>query len=303
MKKTGSVLLGFVLFYFTLRIINDVLEMGERLEKIHPWASIGFYLVLLLAMIWGISIPIRWMLKAPVKDFGALFEDEALHEKDLDEIHRTLMKNQEVEWPVGSTEISTKRRHVTDLLEEREKDVDDMIVQTGVLTFLTTAISPNGFIDILAVIYYNFRMIGSMVDRFGVRPSLLNILRILRNVFLTAFVVNQLEELEINEYVEEMVESFGDVATGKLLSKTLDSLIQGVLAGFVTLKIGYAAKAVLINPDQTKRYGFRKSIRKAARKSLVWEVLPKSAASVPKGFGRMIMLMTGKMKKTQPDMG
>ncbi|QSX07546.1 DUF697 domain-containing protein [Alkalibacter rhizosphaerae] len=303
MKKSWSILLSLLFVFFLLRLVNDMLEMGERLGRIHPWVEIGFYVFLVFLILWAIAIPVRWMLKAPVRDFGALFKEEEPDAKTLKEIQQALMKNAEEEEKKDLLEAVPSRQGLVDALQLREKEVDDTIVQTSILTFLTTAISPNGVVDIIAVVYYNFRMIGKLVDRFGVRPSFFNILRILRNVFLTAFVVNQLEELEINEYMEEMMESFGDVATGKLLAKTMDSVIQGVLAAFVTLKIGYAAKAVLVDPAQTKEYGFRRSIRRAARKSLVLEVLPKSAGSVPRGFGRMIMMLAGKLKKSQPDLG
>lgn len=302
-KKTGwTVFWVLISIFILLRLINDVLEMGERLGRLHPWLAWGFYALVLLLMVWALSVPIRWMFRAPVRDFGALFEEE-IDAKALKEIRQTLLKGEKDEESAGILDAALERDQLVGILEEREKEVDDFIVQTGILTFLTTAISPNGFLDIIAVVYYNFRMIGVLVDRFGVRPSVMNILRILRNVFLTAFVVNQLEELELNEYIEEVMESFGDVATGKLLSKTLDSLMQGVLASFVTLKIGFAAKAVLVNPEQTKRFGFRKSIRRAARKSLIRDVLPKSAASVPKGFGRMILLLARRMRNGQAEMG
>lgn len=288
--------------YFLLGLINDVLEMGERLQRVHPWLTWSWYALIVLILLAVAAVPARWLIKAPVRDYRILFEEEIPEESHLREMVRSLDPNGENPLLQEKKEGESLRAALLETLKEREKETDDFIVQASMLTFLTTAISPNGFIDILAVIYYNFRMVGTLVDRFGIRPSFFHLLTILRNVFLTAFVVNQLEELELNEYVEELMESFGEIATGKLLSKTVDSLMQGILAAFVTLKIGYATKALLINPENTKKYGFRRSIRRSARQSLVREVLPKSAASLPRGFGRMVVMVINKMKSSQPEM-
>ncbi|MBF7096049.1 YcjF family protein [Alkalibacter mobilis] len=305
MKKSRilSIVGIFILVMLFLSFLNDVLELGERFFNIHPYAAWVFYLFLAGFMIWGISVPVRWMLKAPVNDYAELFRDKEPERKDLQKIKASLVKDREKSMAMEVLDDSAYKGKLIEILKEREKTADDTIVQASLLTLLTTAISPNGFIDVLAIIYYNFKMIDTIVRAFGVRPSLLNILRITKNIFLTAFVVNQLEELEINEYIEEMVDSLSDVAAGKLLSKTVDSLIQGVLAAFVTLKIGYAAKAVLIDPSSTKEYGFRRSIRKKARYTLVKNVMPRSAAAVPKGFGKFLETLIGKMKTSQPDLG
>jgi Pyruvate/2-oxoacid:ferredoxin oxidoreductase gamma subunit len=295
-------MMGIIILLFLLLIMslaNNVIEMGERFYTVHPLLSKGFYVAIGIFVIWVVAVPIGWMLKAPVYDYSVLLDGQKEHIEpgELKKFKQSLVKDESDIEKLEGKEGDELKEALVSLIAERERYADEAIVQSSLLTFLTTAISPNGLIDVAAVIYYNVKMIGSMIRLFGIRPSLINILKIFRNVFLTAFVVNQLEELEINEYMEEMLESFGDVAAGKLLSKTMDSLIQGTLSAFVTLKIGYAAKAVLLDPRKTRAKGFRRYIRKRSRQTLAREVLPRSIAAVPRGFGKAIEVMLRRMTR------
>ncbi len=294
---TGLVIL--LSFFLMMTLLNNVIEMGERLSSVHPYLSWVFYVLIGVFAVWIGTVPIWWIIKSPVYDYSSLLRGENAEpdNSELEKFKRALSRDEEDIKRLEGKKGDELKEALVRIIADKERQADETIVQSSLLTFLTTAISPNGLIDVAAVIYYNVKMVGSMVKLFGIRPSVTNIAKIFRNVFLTAFVVNQLEELEINEYLEEMLESFGDVAAGKILSKTMDSLIQGTLSAFVTLKIGYAAKTALLDPNKTKAKGFRRYVRRRSRQTLVKEVLPRSVSAVPRGFGKTIEMMLRRMTK------
>ncbi|HCX65634.1 MAG TPA: hypothetical protein DHN33_10550 [Eubacteriaceae bacterium] len=295
-NKKWIVISSAIFLFLLLLFVNSVLEIGERLQGIHVAVSTVFYALMILFLLWVLSLPVRWMFKAPVKDFSPLQQDK-IDEKDLKEIKEILLKEESELIRISRLTQTEQIEELRKIVSKKETAIDERIVRSSLLAFLATSVSPNGLVDSIAVVYYNISMVNGIVRELGIRPNIFHIIRIFRTVFLTAFVVNQFEELDVNEYVEELMESFGEMATGKLLSKTLDSLIQGILAAFVTLKIGYSAKMVLIDPGQSNKRGFRRLIRKKSRKALVGQVLPRSLSAVPSSFRKVLERMLKRMRQ------
>ena len=292
-----------LIFYFLIILAGNIISVGEKLGKVHIYLEIGFYVLTFGLLLWLISMPFFWMARKPHYDYSLIMKDgQKASKEDLVQIREKLLSSLDLNSEgrkslenCSDEELEEKERLV---LGEIGAEVEEYITNTALVVFLTVAISSNGLLDGLTVLYYNMRMIGKIISSYGIRPSAAMIFTLARNVFLTAFVVNRIEELDIEEYIEEALESFGDVAASKLVSKLADSLIQGIMSAFVTLKVGYASKQLILYGESENRSEFKRRIRRKARGALAMQVLPKSLKAVPSGLGKLVSHIIKKLQKS-----
>ena len=124
-----------------------------------------------------------------------------------------------------------------------------IVQKTARNVFLATAISQNGKLDALMVLTTHTKMIWDVAHIYYQRPSPRDLLRLYSNVAATTLLASQLEDLDISEQVEPVL---GTVLQGSamksvpfvgpLSSVILDSLLEGSINAFLTLRVGVITK-------------------------------------------------------------
>jgi Domain of unknown function (DUF697) len=122
---------------------------------------------------------------------------------------------------------------------------DELIRSTATTVFLSTAISQNGRLDALMVLAAQSRLVWRLAHLYDQRPSLPDLVRLYANVATTAFLVSELEDLDIGEQVEPVIASALAGSAASLLpgaslvaSVVTQSILDGAANAFLTLRIG-----------------------------------------------------------------
>ena len=122
---------------------------------------------------------------------------------------------------------------------------DELIRSTATAVFLSTAISQNGRLDALMVLAAQSRLVWRLAHLYDQRPSLPDLVRLYANVATTAFLVSELEDLDIGEQVEPVIASALAGSAASLLpgaslvaSVVTQSILDGAANAFLTLRIG-----------------------------------------------------------------
>ncbi len=178
----------------------------------------------------------------------------------------------------GQVELAIK-----DIYLEKALKIDAEVEDTSSLVLLTTAISQNGILDAVSIMYYNIRMIKRIIVIAGFRPTIIQLIKMIRDIFITAFIFNTIEEINPEEMLEDVLDASGEKLFGKIISKISGSFIQGCFSAYITLKIGYVTKYWLYMTDEEfKEKNIKKQSRTEARKVLVTKVIKRTVGVVPK---------------------
>ena len=102
------------------------------------------------------------------------------------------------------------------------KKMDSIIRQYAFRTTAAVLISPNAFLDGLAIIYGNIKMTQQLVELTGFRPTTKEFVRIYGSIFTVASFTGLIEEFD--EAFEELVESFTEEFAEHLEAKTGETI-------------------------------------------------------------------------------
>ncbi len=106
--------------------------------------------------------------------------------------------------------------------------IDAEVEDTSSLVLLTTAISQNGILDAVSIMYYNIRMIKRIIVIAGFRPTIIQLIKMIRDIFITAFIFNTIEEINPEEMLEDVLDASGEKLFGKIISKIFRIFYTGV---------------------------------------------------------------------------
>lgn len=116
--------------------------------------------------------------------------------------------------------------------EEALRRISNHSLQSG----LAVALSPWASLDMLLALWRSLKMIDSIAEVYGTRPSLLNRYRLLKSV------IHQLAFVAVSDFmIDNLIE---ESARASLIGATGTRLGQGLGAGVYSVKIGIAAMSV-----------------------------------------------------------
>lgn len=278
-----------VAFFILVVVLNNVLSVGQRLGDVHYIFEIGFYLVSTGLFAYLVVIPIVSILKMPrtrISDF--MTDHPEVDEKRLKKTVEQMLKSKylddvDKEHIRAAYENGQTEEAIRDIYIEKASKIEDEVEDTASLVLMTTAISQNGILDAISIVYYNVRMIKRIIRIAGFRPSVTQIFKMVRDIFVTAFIFNTIEEINPEEMLEDVLDASGEKLFGKIISKISGSFIQGCFSAYITLKIGYVTKYWLYMTEKDfNEKNIKKQSRTEARKILVTKVLKKTVGVVPK---------------------
>ena len=255
-----------VLLLFSFILVSSILSLGERLTLIHPYVSYGFYALCVLLIYFLILNPIRIIVFSPSFSIETVLDKPSRKRyKTYKTVAKTLIKNDDISKREKEALKSHKsKQELQQTLNSifnstLKKKINKLIFSHAKTVFISTAVSQNGRMDLIASFVVNLRLIKEIVRTCGFRPSFKNLAKLTVNVFSTALIAEGLESLEISELLPSNAQSFlKNIPFGKVVT---ESLVQGVSNAILTLRVGIITRKYLFSDAKELS---KKEIRRGA---------------------------------------
>ncbi len=232
-------LVAFVLF-----VVNQVAGIYTLAKAVHPGFGLAVLWSLILLFVGLFSLPVYLYLRLPKplplpeNDEGRVAYFQALGKR----LGRNrLLTGEQFNW----TEEKEIQRALT-LLDNR---ADNMIQNTAKSVFLTTAISQNGKLDALTVLITHSKLVWDIAHVYYQRPSLRDLTTLYANVGATTFMASQIEDIDLSEHLEPVLGNLLQNSAlksvpfvGSVSGLIMDSLMEGTVNAFLTLRVGIITK-------------------------------------------------------------
>lgn len=293
MRKPFWITIGIAsVFFIILIILSSVLQLGEKLNRIHPYLEYAFYGVSFILFFLLFIRPIALIIFSPTFSMDSLFTEEENARKNFS-MYKKVTKNLLLEDFLSEEEKNGLEMSLSNPLVLKEnlskvfdttikKEINKIIITHAESVFLTTAISQNGRLDALAVLTINLRLIKELVTKCGFRPSYPALGRLSFNVMTSAIVAESIEDMKFSELFPQS--SINALAEIPFLKTITGSLAQGSGNALLSLRVGIICRNYLfmslkgISRTQLKRLAFAEAV------TLFPRVIGESIKKVPKRF-------------------
>ncbi|MDD3126063.1 MAG: DUF697 domain-containing protein [Candidatus Izemoplasmatales bacterium] len=257
MKKLGKafwITLGIGAFLFLILIlISSVLDLGERLRSLSPYVEYAFYVVAIILFFLLIIRPVMIVSFSPTFSMDSLFSEEDNAKRNF-QMYNKVAKNLITESYLSDGEKQTLSESLSDPMllknslgkvfdETIKKELNKIIVQHAETVFLSTAISQNGRLDLIAVLTINLRLIKELVIKCGFRPSYASLGKLSVNIMSSAIIAESLEDINFNElFPSQSLNVLNEIPFLKIIT---GSLAQGAGNALLSLRVGIICRNYL----------------------------------------------------------
>lgn len=294
------------LIVFTLMLLSSVLNIGERLRKIHISVEIAFYVLVFLIVFLVIINPIRIILTSPSFEICTTLDPDSHKVRSVYRaVARNMAKNQNVD--EEHRLLLTKYKNYDELQMNMtvvfhdciKKNLNNIIIKKAKTVLISTAICQNARMDMITVFSVNLNMIKDLVTECGFRPNMTNLSKLTINVFSTALIAEGLESISIDDILPNSVNN----ALGQIpfIKPVMASVTQGIANALLTIRIGCVTRKYLFKDGNIIT---KEDIRKSAFKDsliLLPMVLYGTLTFIPKKIVHMFGSKNKENKKSAPD--
>ncbi|MBG9983157.1 DUF697 domain-containing protein [Aerococcaceae bacterium DSM 111020] len=285
----GLYALGMILAIF---IINQFILLYQLLHNIHPYLAIGIVTVLIVALIVMIFKIYQQFNSAPTVltlDADASEEEIVIYQK---QVYAQLKKNpylQDLNWD-DDGDISDQ---VAEGLQHLQTLTNPLIQENANAIFLTTAVSQNGSLDSLVVLYTLLRMVWQIAKIYGTRPSLHSLFKLYLQVASVILMARAIEDIDLIEYQIEPIitsvlgESVVSAVPGMvpIANLVVSSILEGAVNSFLTLRVGIITQDCLTSQTPINKKDIRHDATVRALPKLKL-VVKDNAGHIVKTIGR-----------------
>lgn len=294
------------LIVFTLMLLNSVINIGERIRKIHVSVEIAFYVLVFLIVFLVIINPIRIILTSPSFEICTTLDPDSHKVRSVYRaVARNMAKNQNVD--EEHRLLLTKYKNYDELQMNMtvvfhdciKKNLNNIIIKKAKTVLISTAICQNARMDMITVFSVNLNMIKNLVTECGFRPNMTNLSKLTINVFSTALIAEGLESISIDDILPNSVNN----ALGQIpfIKPVMASVTQGIANALLTIRIGCVTRKYLFRDGNIIT---KEDIRKSAFKDsliLLPMVLYGTLTFIPKKIVHMFGSKNKENKKSAPD--
>lgn len=294
------------LIVFTLMLLSSVINIGERLRKIHVSVGIAFYVLVFLIVFLVIINPIRIILTSPSFEICTTLDPDSHKVRSVYRaVARNMAKNQNVD--EEHRLLLTKYKNYDELQMNMtvvfhdciKKNLNNIIIKKAKTVLISTAICQNARMDMITVFSVNLNMIKDLVTECGFRPNMTNLSKLTINVFSTALIAEGLESISIDDILPNSVNN----ALGQIpfIKPVMASVTQGIANALLTIRIGCVTRKYLFRDGNIIT---KEDIRKSAFKDsliLLPMVLYGTLTFIPKKIVHMFGSKNKENKKSAPD--
>ncbi len=287
------ILIGLALFILAITI-NQVLIVYDRLSIIHPILGV------IVASILGVGM--LGLMIAPIIGFMRLrkplelpeSKDDGMYQSYLMALSSRMERNPYLKQQGFTID---REKGLEDQIEEANKilakEAEDLTKKTAGKVFLSTAISQNGSLDSIFVLYHLARLVWRISKIYNQRPSLKRIAYLYGNIGATVLMARELEDMDLlAEQLEPVIQSMVGSSVGSFIpgattitTVLISSIVQGSTNAFLTLRVGLMAatySGAVIKADQ-------KLIRRSATAGalvLLAKIVQENTVSLVKSFAK-----------------
>lgn len=294
------------LIVFTLMLLSSVINIGERLRKIHVSVEIAFYVLVFLIVFLVIINPIRIILTSPSFEICTTLDPDSHKVRSVYRaVARNMAKNQNVD--EEHRLLLTKYKNYDELQMNMtvvfhdciKKNLNNIIIKKAKTVLISTAICQNARMDMITVFSVNLNMIKDLVTECGFRPNMTNLSKLTINVFSTALIAEGLKSISIDDILPNSVNN----ALGQIpfIKPVMASVTQGIANALLTIRIGCVTRKYLFRDGNIIT---KEDIRKSAFKDsliLLPMVLYGTLTFIPKKIVHMFGSKNKENKKSAPD--
>lgn len=294
------------LIVFTLMLLSSVINIGERLRKIHVSVEIAFYVLVFLIVFLVIINPIRIILTSPSFEICTTLDPDSHKVRSVYRaVARNMAKNQNVD--EEHRLLLTKYKNYDELQMNMtvvfhdciKKNLNNIIIKKAKTVLISTTICQNARMDMITVFSVNLNMIKDLVTECGFRPNMTNLSKLTINVFSTALIAEGLESISIDDILPNSVNN----ALGQIpfIKPVMASVTQGIANALLTIRIGCVTRKYLFRDGNIIT---KEDIRKSAFKDsliLLPMVLYGTLTFIPKKIVHMFGSKNKENKKSAPD--
>lgn len=294
------------LIVFTLMLLSSVINIGERLRKIHVSVEIAFYVLVFLIVFLVIINPIRIILTSPSFEICTTLDPDSHKVRSVYRaVARNMAKNQNVD--EEHRLLLTKYKSYDELQMNMtvvfhdciKKNLNNIIIKKAKTVLISTAICQNARMDMITVFSVNLNMIKDLVTECGFRPNMTNLSKLTVNVFSTALIAEGLESISIDDILPNSVNN----ALGQIpfIKPVMASVTQGIANALLTIRIGCVTRKYLFRDGNIIT---KEDIRKSAFKDsliLLPMVLYGTLTFIPKKIVHMFGSKNKENKKSASD--
>lgn len=294
------------LIVFTLMLLSSVINIGERLRKIHVSVEIAFYVLVFLILFLVIINPIRIILTSPSFEICTTLDPDS---HKVRSVYRAVARNMATNQNVDEEHrlLLTKYKNYDELQMNMtvvfhdciKKNLNNIIIKKAKTVLISTAICQNARMDMITVFSVNLNMIKDLVTECGFRPNMTNLSKLTINVFSTALIAEGLESISIDDILPNSVNN----ALGQIpfIKPVMASVTQGIANALLTIRIGCVTRKYLFRDGNIIT---KEDIRKSAFKDsliLLPMVLYGTLTFIPKKIVHMFGSKNKENKKSAPD--
>lgn len=294
------------LIVFTLMLLSSVINIGERLRKIHVSVEIAFYVLVFFIVFLVIINPIRIILTSPSFEICTTLDPDSHKVRSVYRaVARNMAKNQNMD--EEHRLLLTKYKNYDELQMNMtvvfhdciKKNLNNIIIKKAKTVLISTAICQNARMDMITVFSVNLNMIKNLVTECGFRPNMTNLSKLTINVFSTALIAEGLESISIDDILPNSVNN----ALGQIpfIKPVMASVTQGIANALLTIRIGCVTRKYLFKDGNIIT---KEDIRKSAFKDsliLLPMVLYGTLTFIPKKIVHMFGSKNKENKKSAPD--
>lgn len=245
-----------------LLVVGQVYLFYDLFAALHPWAGLGFLVVVTLALIAFVGAPIVRMARLPAAvrppaidlSIADISERDLHRRKRFDRAYLTalsknpLMTERQGEIddaldalgsvPLHPAAISAfEHERIEPLLASLDRLVEQDIHAEATAVGVATAVSMSGAVDAAIVLWRNVNMVSRVARTYYGRPSLRASLLVVRDVAGAVVLSRALDD------VTDMAGSALGRVSSHIGGMIAGPVMDGSVNALVTLKLGYLAKS------------------------------------------------------------
>ncbi len=227
--KPIKIIFAFIIFYFITTAISSVAVLGDTISMGNKYIEYGFYATIFLLLFMFVIMPLILYSFIPSittlslvgkRNVGAVKKYRRYLLRTLDADKKSELK----QIPQSNIEANCAfmQQHLRDITMHSRKTVRS----TAMKLTTTVIVSPNSFIDGLAIIVGNSHMIYLLSKSIGIRYSWKDIVNFYFNTFTIASVSGIIQEFdeEIEEIISSIAQEFSEflsAESGKSITEFL----------------------------------------------------------------------------------
>ncbi|MGE4424601.1 MAG: DUF697 domain-containing protein [Pseudodesulfovibrio sp.] len=299
----GIIILGSF-FVFLYNCIAGLADFAGRINPaLAPWVFWGLLAVVLASLAW-------WGSLAVVRPKPLLVHADPTPE-EMDGFRRELVKRLSRNRVLRDSGVAVRDESGLELgLEVLRKRADEEIRSTAKRVFIGSAVSQNGRLDSLVVLFLISRLAWRISKLYAQRPHYRELVNLYVNIAATSFLAGSIEEFGIEEYIHELM---GPLVAGSALgvmpgaeavaSTVTSSILSGSTNALLAMRCGIVARNYM-SLDLDRRGAMRRSATlEAARMFMsisgetvtqVTKLLVKGSSRAVKGGAKKAFTSVGK---------